>query len=294
MQEPGKPASLFKKRLVLLLKIAVTVACLWYVAGRIDFSSAGTALEQANWIYLAMAFILYVLSKLVSAVRLNINFRNISIRLTAMQNIRLYWLGMFYNLFLPGSISGDAYKVIVLSRTFNKPFAKTTAAVLLDRFSGLAGLILLLAVYGMFIPVWTGLLVASAILGFAVLYLVIRFWLHDFIPGFMSTAVLGLAVQVIQVLAVYAIMLALGISPGAHAYIFIFLLSSVASVLPLTIGGLGLREIVFLQGSIYLGLNSETAVLISLLFFLVTVLASAWGMVYVFSDPLTAKKTPVP
>src|SRR5437773_6592381 len=89
-----------------------------------------------------------MLSKLFSAFRLNIYLRNIRIELPEWENIKLYWLGMFYNLFLPGSISGDGYKVILLKRKFNSSYKKTSAAVLLDRFSGLTALGLILAAYG--------------------------------------------------------------------------------------------------------------------------------------------------
>ena len=71
-----------------------------------------------------------------------------------------------------------------------------------------------------------------------------------------------------------------------RGYIFIFLLSSIAAVLPLTIGPLGIRELVFVEGARWFALNGELSVAISLLFFLITLIGSAWGMVYVFRSPL--------
>jgi glycosyltransferase 2 family protein len=147
MEDTPKARSKTANLLKLLLKIAVTVICLWYVSGKIDFHKAGAALKSANWVYLALALVAFVISKILSAYRLNIYFRNINIHLPEWNNMKLYWLGMFYNLFLPGSISGDAYKVILLTKKYNIPYKKTTAAVLLDRFSGLLGLGLILAVY---------------------------------------------------------------------------------------------------------------------------------------------------
>lgn len=285
-----------------LLKIAVTVICLWYVSGKIDFEKTGIALRKADWFFLFVALLLFILSKLISAIRLNIYFRNIGIHLGNWQNTRLYWLGMFYNLFLPGSISGDAYKVILLSKRYTKPYKKTTAAVLLDRVSGLAGLGLILAVYGLVVLDKTGWalgLLAGALLAVAALYLIIRKIFRDFITSFAPTLFLGIAVQALQVIAVYFIMMALHIPVSNAAYIFLFLVSSVVSVLPLTIGPLGIREVVFLQGAAYLGLEKESAVLVSILFFLITLFVSAWGLVYVFRNPLAeapgshpAKKTP--
>ena len=282
------------KGLKLLLKIVVTIACIWYVSGKIDFTKAGNALKSADWFYLPFALIAFIVSKLLSATRLSMYFKNIGIHLTAGQNIKLYWLGMFYNLFLPGSISGDAYKVILLTKKYGVVYKKTAAAVLLDRFSGLLGLGLILAVYSTI--VLTNLthkigIVAGAVLAVVVLFLIIKRWFKDFITSFLPTLLFGILVQAFQVVCTYFIMAALGIPAHVTEYIFIFLVSSVVSVLPLTIGGLGIREVVFLEGSKLFGLLQETSVVISVLFYLITLLTSVIGLVYVFNDPLKEKKT---
>ena len=240
-----------------------------------------------------MGLVVFTCSKLVSAVRLNINFKNIGIQLPEWQNIRLYWLGMFYNLFLPGSVGGDAYKVILLQKKYNSGYQKITAAVLLDRISGLLGLGLLLSLYAFFVlpgilnPVLVTGLAFLAILAF---YFLLKKWLMYFLSGFTPTLLLGLVVQVLQVVCIYFIMAALKIPGQLSGYVFVFLCSSALSVLPLTIGGLGIREIVFLEGSQYLGLLPDAAVLISLLFYLITLISSGAGMYFVFKNPLAEKK----
>lgn len=293
MEDTSRQALKTGKILKLLLKIAITAACLWYVSGKIDFVKAGTALRDANWYFLMLALIAFIISKLFSAIRLNIYFRNIGIVLPQWDNIKLYWLGMFYNLFLPGSISGDAYKVVLLAKKYTIPYKKTTSAVLLDRFSGLLGLGSILAVYSVFVikeKLYVTAIIAGASLAIIVLYLVIRSWFRDFIPSFWPTLLWGIAVQAMQVVAVYFIMQALRLPVHQTEYIFLFLVSSVMAVLPLTIGGLGAREVVFLEGSAYFGLVQEHSVLISILFYLITLFTSAWGLVYVFQDPLKKKK----
>jgi len=281
-----------KRWLKLLLKIAITAVCLWYVSGRIDFSKIWITIRAAYWPYLLLALPTFILSKLVSAIRLNIYFQNIGLSLATWQNVKLYWLGMFYNLFLPGSISGDVYKIVMLKRSYNTTYKKTSAAVLLDRFSGLLGLGLILAAYSIFVvdkATYVITITGGVILAGAALYYIIHRWLKDFIPGFIPTFLLGIVVQVLQVICIYIVMAALGIPSNAAEYIFIFLVSSVASVLPFTIGGLGIREVIFLEGSKLFGLAQETSVLISLLFYLITVLTSAAGLLYVFNDPLEKK-----
>ena len=289
MEELPKGESRNIKFLKLLLKIAVTLVCLWYVSKKIDFSKAGQALQNAKVIYLFLALIAFIISKWISAIRLQLYFANIGIHLKPLQNLKLYWLGMFYNLFLPGAISGDAYKVVLLSKNYKLTYKKTTSAVLLDRFSGLLGLGLLLAVYGTIVlkDKWLILLLlAGAIAAVLVLYLLVKKLFRVFVPSFFSTLFLGIAVQACQVVSVYFIMASLHIPVHTTEYIFIFLVSSVVAVLPLTIGGLGAREIVFLEGSRYFDLIQENSVLISIIFYLITVFTSAFGVLYVFRDPL--------
>src|SRR5215207_2885420 len=145
---PPPPKSFLKKFIELALKIIITIACFWYISTKIDFTEAWNALLKANWWLLFVAILFYFFSKIISGFRLNINFRNIKLYLSEWDNMKLYWLGMFYNLFLPGAISGDAYKVILLNKIFKAPLKKTSMAVLLDRFSGLLGLGVLLSIYG--------------------------------------------------------------------------------------------------------------------------------------------------
>ncbi|MGB3008090.1 MAG: lysylphosphatidylglycerol synthase transmembrane domain-containing protein [Chitinophagaceae bacterium] len=289
--KPNQKAKKIKKY-TLLLKFAVTIVCLWYVLGKIDFQIAKSALKSAEWLFLLLALISFFVSKIISAFRLSIYFDNIHISISLFNNIRLYWLGMFYNLFLPGSIGGDAYKVILLTKEFNVSYKKTTAAVLLDRISGLLGLGLVLSVFSFFVlnnVLYKFINTTSAVIAVIVFYLIIKKYFKDFISSFWLTLFLGVLVQLFQVVSIYFILAALHIPVHETGYIFIFLISSIVSVLPLTIGGIGIREVVFLEGSAYFGLLQETSIVVSLLFYLITLLTSATGLFYVFNDPLKQK-----
>jgi len=297
MNEPEvRKEGRLKRLLKLLLKIAVTIFCFWYISTKINFTDAKNAFLQSDWFFLFLAVLLLMLSKLFSAFRLNIYFSNISLRLPQWTNIKLYWLGMFYNLFLPGAISGDAYKVILLNRKYKASVKKTSSAVLLDRFSGLLALGLILSVYGIVVleEKWYDLLlIAGALIAVLALYLIIRLYFKDFLPGFWPTFFWGLAVQLVQVICVYCILRALHIPLSQPEWIFIFLAAAVISVLPVSLGGgLGTRELVFVEGSKFFHLDPEKGVVISLLFYLISVIASAWGIYYTFRDPLTDSQPP--
>jgi uncharacterized membrane protein YbhN (UPF0104 family) len=285
-----KQESKLSKYLKLLLKLAVTILCFWYIFQKIDFTAAKDAFLKANWLWLFLAIILLILSKVFSALRLNIYFRNIRIHLSEWKNIKLYWLGMFYNLFLPGSISGDAYKVVLLKRKYNSSYKKTSAAVLLDRFSGLIALGLIMSVYGVIVldkSLYDIILILGSLASIITLYFIVHFYFKDFIPGFWPTFLWGLAVQLTQVICVYCILLSLQLPMHKPEWIFIFLIAAAVAVFPVSLGGgLGTRELVFVEGAKYFHLDPQIGLVISLLFYLSTVVASVWGIFFIFYDPL--------
>lgn len=285
-----KNESVKSKLVKLFIKLAVTILCFCYISTKVDFAKAWTALLAANWWYLLLAVLSFMFSKLVAAFRLNINFRNINLRLPEWKNIKLYWLGMFYNLFLPGSISGDAYKVIILTRKHKASYKKTTVAVLLDRFSGLLALGVILSIYGAFVlenKWWDVILIAGSVLAIIILFLVVKFFFKDFLPGFFPTFFLGMVVQIFQVVCLYCVLLSLHIPLYQSEWIFIFLIASVVSVLPISLGGgLGTREFVFVEGARFFKLDPHLGIIVSLLFYLSNLLSSVWGAYFIFHDPL--------
>ena len=289
-EEVIKKESKSIKLLKLFLKIAVTVVCFWYISKKIDFDKAKDAVMQADWWWLFLSVIAFAFSKFLASFRLNIYFKNIGINLSNKQNIRLYWLGMFYNLFLPGAISGDAYKVVLLTRKYDISYKKITVAVLLDRFSGLLALGLILSVYGVIVldnKFYDVALIAGSVLAVIGLYVVVRFFLKDFMPGFWPTFIWGIAVQIFQVVCVYCILLGLHLPLHQSEWIFIFLVAAVITVIPISLGGgLGTRELIFVEGARYFGLDIHIAPIISILFYLSNALSSVWGVYFIYHDPL--------
>lgn len=232
------------------------------------------------------AVILFVLSKVATAVRLNQYFKNISLQLSEWKNWKLYLIGMFYNLFLPGGIGGDGYKVYLLNKHFKLPVKKLLQAALLDRLGGLVAIVFLL--FGLFLIVeveldflesgmWNGLMVVGLILTVPGFWLVQKLFFKDFLPSFWSANAWSFAGQLAQLICAWFILMALGIHNNILAYQLVFLLSSIVAVLPLTIGGVGARELVFVYAHQYAGIEETAAVAFSLIFFLISAAVSLMG-----------------
>ena len=197
---------------------------------------------------------------------------------------------MFYNLFLPGGIGGDAYKGYAIQKQFKAGTKKVIGVLLLDRLSGM----LLILIYALGLAAvlnwneyntYRWLLWALIPIGTLIFWWLNKKWFSYAVKVFWGSFIYSAALQLIQISAVFCIMKSLSIHTNELAYLFIFMVSSIVSVIPLTIGGFGSREITFLYGSMLLGLNQDVSVGISLTFMAITALVSLIGAIYHFKKP---------
>jgi uncharacterized membrane protein YbhN (UPF0104 family) len=295
--------SRLKRLLKTLLKFAVTAAALYFVIRKIEVSQIVALYRQANFLLLLLALVAFALSKLVSAYRLNLYFRSIDVHLKEKTNVWLYLLGMFYNLFLPGGIGGDGYKVYILQKECQSGTKKLIGAVLADRISGmvalvvlaLAGMSLLDTVGGQVLTIFNlqlsifnlqlsifNLAFLLIPLVFLAYYLFIKYIYPYFLKINLVTFGYGFIVQLLQVLCAWLLLLALGEQEHHLAYLVIFLVSSVVAVLPISVGGVGVRELTFLYGSQLMNVDMNVAVGISFMFYVITAVVSLIGVFYVF------------
>jgi uncharacterized membrane protein YbhN (UPF0104 family) len=254
------------------------------VINKIDVRETKEILFHAHVLWLFLALLFFNISKIISAFRLNGFFKEMGLLLESRYNIRLYYVGMFYNLFLPGGIGGDGYKVYLLNKFFKSPVRQLISATLLDRISGLIALIFLVFIFSYFINLsilgeWINWLISGLLLlTYPVYYVFYRLLFKRFSAVFIKSNIQSLGVQMSQVISALFIMWALDVHQYYFEYLFLFLLSSVVAVLPFTIGGVGARELVFIFGANYLMIDMNTAVAFSLLFFLLTALSSFTGI----------------
>ena len=293
--------SKLKRLLKTLLKFAVTAAALYFVIRKIEIADILELYWQSNLVYILIALLLFALSKFISAIRLNVFFSSIGLKLDEKTNIRLYLLGMFYNLFLPGGIGGDGYKIYLLQKHYQTGTKKIFGAVLADRLSGMVALVVLALVGISFLNLKSTfqLSIVScqlSISNFAFVLIPLVFlayyffikWVYPYLLKInMVTYLYAFAVQLLQVACAWLLLLAMGETDNHLAYIIIFLVSSAVAVLPISIGGVGVRELTFLYGSQLLNVDINIAVGISFLFYLITALVSVGGIWYVFRPPIS-------
>src|SRR5690606_385583 len=112
-----------------ILKISFTALALYWVFSKVEPRDLHQALLQSNPLFLILAFIAYSCSVVIGSSRLNGFFGGVGLRLSERYNFKLYLLGLFYNLFLPGGVGGDGYKVYFLRRKFEVKGRRLLTAV---------------------------------------------------------------------------------------------------------------------------------------------------------------------
>jgi hypothetical protein len=272
-----------------VVKAGISLAGLWYVFSKLNIEKTLEVLTKINWISFLLAFAFFNISKLLSAIRQQNIYQSIGINIHLNENFKLYYIGMFYNLILPGGIGGDGYKTILLKRIHNKSWKSLIGTNVVDRLSGLVALTGILYFLIFFTiktrPVGSFLFIVLFLFGFLFYYRIFSNYFSVYKKVFIKIHIHSLGVQIAQIVSVFFLLFGLN-EPGFNIqYIILFLVSSIAAVLPITIGGLGAREFIALEGSKYLDTDKEIALTLSILFFLITVLSSFIGFFFKPSEP---------
>lgn len=277
----------------LFLKIGFTLVSLYLVFSKVSIKDLKEALTESDPIFFILAFFVFFISQIITSTRLNGIFRGIGLYISEKYNFKLYLLGMFYNLFLPGGIGGDGYKIFFLRRKFHIKGRRLLMAIFFDRLSGLWALCLITAALIIFIPqleIPTWMPITAVLIGTIIYFIVLKKFFADYSESLYLTHFKALCVQSLQLISAICLLYALHFDGKFSPYLFMFLVSSLVAIFPFTVGGLGAREVVFLYGAEIFNLDPHLAVLISLLYYLIAALMSSLGTYYIFKPQALGEK----
>lgn len=296
-----------KKHLANLLKVGVTVVGLVLVLRELDPAEIGAAVLQADWRWLLLGFLLMSASMFLRAYRWLILLRGIGVPVGFWRLTGLYFVGSFFNSFLPSGFGGDVVRVLEVTRDVELDVA--TGTVFLDRVSGLIMLFVMALVAlpfqtvqpGAEIVAFTAVAAVISIISIALLLehnLIVRF--GGWLPGPLSPQGDGLVAKVLKavqacgwrsvlgalaVSTLFNVVLvtwwwttgqSLGLTVSFGYYLGVVPILSVALLVP-SIGGLGVREALAPALFAGAGVAQETAVALSLLVFILTRLSGLVG-----------------
>jgi uncharacterized protein (TIRG00374 family) len=131
------------KRLSFLLKLAITMAILYWIASNIDWKQLGSYFHNMSLTWYGGAALAVLFSYLLTGIRWFYLLKIQGINLPLMRVQNLTFIGMFFNVFLLGSTGGDLTKLYYVNRYVPQKKTKIVVSILMDRGIGLLMLIAL-------------------------------------------------------------------------------------------------------------------------------------------------------
>ena len=283
-----------------LLRVLVSAGIVAYILVDVRTSDLIGRLTGVRLTLVAAALALYLVGQLLSAYKWALLGRSVGFERSFGAYLRFYFIGMFFNVFGPSTIGGDVARSLYLGDGRRPGLAANS--VLFDRVSGLAllmalGAVALLTFPGYGFP-WP--LTASIIGGGVALVLawwtcprLVRllpagnrlrrlvendlepFWRDRRLLG--RVALLSVVFHLSQVVVQWILVMAAGGRvPFSYALIYHPVIS-VMTALPVSVGGLGVREGGYLYFLTRIDVDDAIAVTVGLLWFLVTILSGLVG-----------------
>ena len=309
--------------LKVLIRVAIGAGVIAALVWRGDIETIASALARVRPGYIVIAVVLMVGVLVVSAFRWRVFLRELDIELPFGTLLRLYFVGTFFNAFLPTGVGGDAYKAFRLGRGSHS-LAHAFASVVLDRFAGIVGLAIIglvavaarvaggdrgavvvlaaLLAAGIFIVTIVLLTQGERLLGrggstwFGIRPKLRRLFSAIASAGWRPRAVRwaalgGLIAQGLVLNAHFSLAEALDLKVPAAALAVILVIATVAATAPITINGLGVREAAWVWSLGLYGVSSGHAVAYAILVLGVALVSSAiGGIVYVVLGAEVSKK----
>jgi glycosyltransferase 2 family protein len=287
------------------IRIAVSALLLTFIAWRTDWGVVGDHFANLNVGLWLAALAALVLAQVPSARRWQVFAQELRFERTLPQYFAYYLIGMWFNLSLPTSVGGDVVRVWYLDGNSGRKLA-ALASVFLERLNGLLVLIALACVGVLISPIalewWVHACVWSvgggAVLGIGLLLLLRHFkklpeqrrqQLQTMlelmrVPSVMTRAtIMSILVQIAGVVSLWCIGLALGLEIPVAYYCVLGPMVSLLTLLPISVNGMGVRELGTVAFLAPLSIHEDTAKTLAFLWFAVTVVASLLGgLVYLF------------
>ncbi|GAC1425132.1 MAG: hypothetical protein NVSMB57_16790 [Actinomycetota bacterium] len=297
-----------------VIRVAVGAAVFVFLILRTNLHDLGSQLSHTNASLVVVAVLVFFFGLGVSALRWREYLVALDYPMPYPTLFRMYFVGTFFNAFLPTGIGGDAYKAVRIGKARgNTP--RVFSSVFLDRFAGIVGLALLgggsaivrLATGDRSWVVALAALGALGILGAAGLLLGpgerllgrgrliketgIGGKLREMIRGIHQAGrhpraaargmLLGILFQALVIVYHMVLASALHIHVPVLVMASIIVLISVAILIPISLSGLGVLEFVYIHALHLYGTPIATATAFALVLRAVLLLSSgAGGIVY--------------
>ena len=327
-------AAVTRGRLLFILKLLITLGLIYFVIHQAGLTTAegrrafGDVLRNVDLFYLSLSFVVSVVMNLLSSYKWQVLLASKKIVVSLYRLFALYYIGKFFNLFLPTGMGGDVARVYELGKITGTN-TESLASVFVERFTGmitltvvsLAAVLISLNKYDL--PIITNSLLLCVFLISVVIWLVLDERPLNFFSSLVSRRVAALerifgkiakthsAIRSykdnlpalwysLAISVVFYFLAVINVWVSALAFSreveFMTILVAVPAImlimnLPVSIGGLGLMEAAYTIIFTAFGYSSGLALSTALLIRLKTIVDGVVGGLFYMARPAHQKST---
>lgn len=274
-----------KKQLSLGLKVIVSLGLFTIIYLKIDKEQFLNSIKMLDARFIPIILLLLILNYVVSSIRWKyLLIHEGTEHVTVKYLTYLYFIGSFFNNFMPTSIGGDVYKVYKLGKKVGDT-TNSFAATFMERFSGVF-VLALISIFGLYSII--GWLVAPALIAFVAAFFVGLWMLNIVSKKFTKlrkiydalmvyngkwkvvfiSLLTSLVVQLIAIFTQYFIFTALGINLPLFYSLTVFPLITLASFFIPSLNGLGVQDTLYMRMFAVAGVASGVSLSASIIYHL--------------------------
>lgn len=290
-----------KAVLIILLKATVSICILIFLANTVNWDrihnlNSTTLLALCICVFITLCLMLFMALRWFLLIRMQ-TIQSLSI----FSAYKGYLIGLFFNIFMPGAIGGDLVRIKYCRDRCNLSLKKSGLIIITERLFGLTALSLFFIV-GLFenykILSHVKLDLTIVILVMLILISIIiaaKYWISRRIfinnKKFLALILFSLLGQSSDIIAVALFAWTFGYTLNFSQLFFIMPLVYIATVIPISLGGLGVREGV-LTGmlSLYGVLTSDAIFIAFMLYLTKATIGIAFGLPLFLKERLLLTK----
>jgi glycosyltransferase 2 family protein len=299
-----------------LLKIAVSAGLIIFLLHSVNLDAMATLIRGANLLLLLLALGVYIAAIVIGVAKWAILLRAQKVSVPFSDLVAYSFAGLFFGNVLPSNVGGDLVRVYYLARQISNA-ELAAVSVLVDRLTGLTAYLLAAVVMAAVAALALGAntemekIVVATVIVFTVFICIFGLVLSrrvtrrlSFVFGFRLLApfrpmaqrvfaalqvyrqsyaalaqafVLALVIVVVASLSQWLISQSLGLGIGFFYFLLFNPLIAFVLLIPLSVNGIGLKEMAFVFFLGLVGITPAAALALSLVFHFIMVLASLPG-----------------
>ncbi|MBA7596376.1 hypothetical protein ES703_03346 [subsurface metagenome] len=314
----------YKRSLLIVVRLIVGIGLLLFLFSKADTSKVLAILKQTDFLFIVLSIIFFLLAVAIISARWKILLSAHSIDIPFHKTFSYYLVGFFFNNFLPTGVGLDIVRGVYASNNYGKK-AECFASVISERMIGFFS-ILLLGIFSLPLFIVKNRFILFIFLGLVFLTILFIAGIFFFLKGktlkrfnwlfkikilsklknkikrlydalyyykkrklvVFQTILLSFLFQVILITMAFFIGKALLVEIPYYYYLAFIPVINIASMIPITINGIGIREGLYVFLFNLASVKSSQSILISIIYLGITMVVSLSGaVIFIFGERKT-------